>query len=62
MIIMARPVDFFRENLELFGDLNEKERYNLYGGLIALAKQIDDIERRVQNMEANIYNLINRSR
>jgi len=59
---MARPVDFFRENLELFGDLNEKERYNLYGGLIALAKQIDDIERRVQNMEANIYNLINRSR
>jgi len=54
---MARPVDFFRENLQLFGDLEEKERYNLYGGLIALAKQIDNIENRLQNMEHAIHRL-----
>ena len=59
---MARPVDFFRENLELFANLEEKERYNLYGGLIALAKQIDNIENKVRNLENDIQRLSNRIR
>ncbi len=59
---MARPVDFFRENLQLFGNIDEKERYNLYGGLVALARQIDNIERTVQSLEDSIRYLSNRSK
>lgn len=57
---MARAAEFFRDNFQLFGNLEEKEKYNLYGGLIELAKDIEDIEYKLNNIEARLSSIENR--
>jgi hypothetical protein len=48
---MTRPKDFFTENHQLFSNPStEQERFNLYGGLVALCNQIDDMERRIRSV------------
>jgi hypothetical protein len=60
---MARPRDFFSENAQLFSNPNtEQERFNLYGGLIALSDQIDDMGRRIRSIEQNINLLRSQTR
>ena len=60
---MARPVNFFVENQNLFsnsrGDAEQQEKYNLYGGLAALSNQIEEIERKIRNLESYIINIQN---
>lgn len=62
---MATPRAFFQENLNLFtnpqGTPEQQEKYNLYGGLMALARQIEDIELKVRNIEQAVsYFRLNR--
>jgi len=46
---------FFQENLQLFGDPNNApEKFNLYGGLIALAKEIEEIESKLSYIQNDI--------
>ncbi len=53
---MARAVDFFRENCQLFSNPQDApEKYNLYGGLIQLAKDIEEIQRRLKSMEDDLH-------
>lgn len=60
---MANPKDFFAENYRLFSNpQTEPERFNLYGGLVALSNQIDDMERRIRSIEQNINFLASRTR
>lgn len=52
---MARAVDFFRENCQLFSNPQDTpEKYNLYGGLIAIAKDIEDIKNSLKNLLASL--------
>lgn len=57
---MAQAKDFFRDNLRLFGNLEEKEKYNLYGGLIALAKDIENIKQTLNNIEWELSSIKNK--
>lgn len=52
---MARAVDFFRENCNMFSDPTQTpEKYNLYSGLIALAKEVEEIKNTLNNIENNV--------
>jgi flagellar hook-associated protein FlgK len=58
---MARAVDFFRENTQLFSDpQNTPEKFNLYGGLIALAKDIEEIKSQLSNIQNDLNWLKNK--
>ena len=42
----------FMENLQLFADAKTNpEKFNLYNGLLGISDQIDDLERRIKNIE-----------
>ncbi len=53
----------FRENLTLFADaITQPEKFNHYNGLLQMATQIDDMERRLKNIEnmlSAIYSRVN---
>ncbi|MFH0940541.1 MAG: hypothetical protein V1840_01650 [Candidatus Omnitrophota bacterium] len=57
----AMPRDFFAENQRLFssatGDAEQQEKFNLYGGLYALAEQLDNISISLRNIETRLYNI-----
>lgn len=60
---MATSADFFRENAQLFSNpRTEAERFNLYGGLINLADQIDQMDRKIRNIEDIVVRMANLQR
>lgn len=58
---MARSKDFFAENQNLFSSAqNEPEKYNLYGGLYALAEEVENLNRTLRDIEGTLNNIQNR--
>jgi len=45
-------IDSFKANIDPFSDaISDPEKYNLYIGLINLAKAVDEIEKRLNRIE-----------
>lgn len=48
----------FAENLQLFGDPHsEPEKYNLYSGMLNIAKGLNDMEHRLSQLEREVMTL-----
>ena len=64
---MAKPFDFFEDNfkrlpLDQSRTPLDPEKHNLYAGLMALAKQLDDIQARQKHLESALNQLAARVR
>ncbi len=55
---MVRAEEFFTENQRLFTDVEtEPEKYNLYGGLATLARDVAQLQNRVEVLIGEVDNL-----
>lgn len=58
---MASALTIFSENLKLFGNTNgtaeEKEKYNLYSGLMVLGRDIQEIDHKLKKIESLLQNI-----
>lgn len=44
----------FEENFRLFGNLNEKEKFNLYSGLVNIAKELQALRHDVRKLQETV--------
>ncbi|MFB3919241.1 MAG: hypothetical protein ACE14U_04135 [Candidatus Velamenicoccus archaeovorus] len=58
---MGNISKFFEENLQLFanpqGTQEQQEKFNLYGGLAALASAVENLEHEVRNIQNQLNNI-----
>lgn len=63
---MGHISKFFIENQNRFsnpnGNAEQQERFNLYGGLTAMAETIEDLENKIRHLDSQINYLQSRMR